>query len=144
MGQRQIGCVASPNTSIARVTADLLIWRLLLSFGSPFRRLVAVCLLFGRNLYTLAEELQRWILSSLGWLSAPPSTAILRHLGTGFLQTRRWHFGAGGHTFPQTMFMAARCSDFPVGYCFLRNNSALCLHVLSQVLTVRDVFSCDT
>lgn len=85
----------SPPKSSVSILSDLVVWRLLLSLGAPFKRLVALLLLFGRNFVSVLQELQRWVLASVGWMSAPPSSALLRHLGTSFLHTRRWHFGAG-------------------------------------------------
>ena len=78
-----------------RLLLDLAIWNLLGSLGAPVKRLLAFALFLGRSLGTLVTELQRWALSTIGWLSAPPSLPILRNLGQSFLHTRRWHFGAG-------------------------------------------------
>ena len=74
---------------------QLIVWRILSGLGGSVRRVLAVLLMLGKNVVTLVEELQRWILASLGWLSAPPTSKMLRHLGTSFLHTRRWQFGAG-------------------------------------------------
>lgn len=82
-------------TSPARILSDLAVWRILLTLGQPFRRIIGLALLLGKSLFTLLEELQRWIFSGFGWLSAPPSSKALQHLGTSFINTRRWHFGAG-------------------------------------------------
>ena len=78
-----------------RLLLDVAFWNVLGSLGAPFRRFLALLLFMGRSFSTIVTELQRWVLSTVGWLSAPPSLPILRHLGQSFLHTRRWHFGAG-------------------------------------------------
>ena len=87
--------VQGESSRSLRLLVDLTVWRVLLSLGAPFRRFLALYFFVGRSFWALIAELQRGILSSVGWLSAPPSLPVLRHLGQSFLHTRRWHFGAG-------------------------------------------------
>jgi len=101
----------------ARLLLDLVVWRVFASLGAPFRRFIVLLMFLGTSLSTLVAELQRLILSSIGWLSAPPSLPVLRHLGQSFLHTRRWHFGAG---------------NFP-GCCFLDDGSLFGVAVLISV-----------
>lgn len=83
------------TTGNLQLVLDLLLWRIALSLGAPFRRLLAVSLFLGRSSWTLVAEVQRWLLSTVGWLSAPPSLPLLKQLGRGYLQLKRWHLGAG-------------------------------------------------
>ena len=86
---------AALQSRSVRLLLDLALWRIISSLGAPFGRILAVFLFLGRSFSTIVSELQRSILSVVGWLSAPPSLPLLRHLGQSFLHTRRWHFGAG-------------------------------------------------
>lgn len=50
----------------------------------------------GRSVWALLVDIQRWIYRAIGWLSAPPTSAKLQHLGQPFLNgARRWHYALG-------------------------------------------------
>nr|ARQ20718.1 sugar-dependent 1 tag lipase [Lobosphaera incisa] len=93
-------CRTSSGLPGATALLDLTLVRLVATLSVPFRKLLAFNLFIGRA----PLQILRYALYWIGWLSAPPRTPLLRHLGTDFLQTRRWHFGLG------TVLLAAAVS----------------------------------
>lgn len=108
-----------------RLLLDYVLWKLILSLGAPFQRFIFFNLYFCRSCWTLVAEVQRWLLWTIGWLSAPPSLPWLKHLGRGFLQTRRWHFGAGkSHNILRVICLLQLCAARGPRSVVLVNNVA--------------------
>ncbi len=86
---------ASPSPAgagqLSTASAQLVLWRILLVFSQPLRRLLALQLFFGRSVYTVFVDFQRSLWGILGWFSAPPRILRLRKLSRGYFRVRRWH-----------------------------------------------------
>lgn len=87
--------VEGASTRSLRVLVDLAVWRILVSLGAPFQRLLSLYFIFGRSSWTLVAEVQRWLLSVLTWFLAQPRNQSVRRLLQGYVEVKRWHFGAG-------------------------------------------------
>ncbi|KAK9804424.1 hypothetical protein WJX72_011952 [[Myrmecia] bisecta] len=92
--------LSATGVSTTSALLDLSLLRVLVTLSVPFRKLLALNIFIGRA----PLQILRYVLHWIGWLSAPPRNPLLRHLGTDFLQTRRWHYGLG------TLLLAAGAS----------------------------------
>lgn len=85
--------------SVTKLLLDIAFLRILLTIISPFRSFFAWQLFCGRSLFQLAVAVERSVLRTTGWLSAPPKSRALRHLFFSAIDVRRWHIAAGTRAF---------------------------------------------
>ena len=60
-----------------------------------FKRILAFSLYLGHIPMSSIHKLRLIILTTRKWLTDPPEWKTLRHLGTSFLDFKRWHLGIG-------------------------------------------------
>lgn len=94
-GRRSLKSQPLPRLSFTRLLLDITFMRILLTLLSPFRSIVAWQLFCGRSVLNFAVAIERALLRTAGWLSAPPKSRALRQLLFSAIDVRRWHLAAG-------------------------------------------------
>ena len=78
---------------LTQVLLDLTLWDTLsVVLGKPLQRIVAYCVFTGRSILQLAVDVRRMLWRTVGWMSAPPRSPVLRDFG---LRLARWQLCSG-------------------------------------------------